>query len=393
MAGCQRRMRGRASRSAKLLPKCASACSRMGRPSHQVKFLVHFRVSTQKQTHGVASPRRGLVRGYPPAPKRVSDEEASRAAITISDDYDPLSDAALANSLETEEELPTGSRGRDREESPEGEERGRERRDGKAQGRDDRSRTRSPRRTDDTNGTAHKEKTTVVKCRGLPYSASERDVRDFFDGCVVERDGAWQPEIVFRVCALKMRRASCVASSRAGCTCVLVCVMLAVLRYSLDWIRSARLTHVGVGSGVVICKGRDGRPSGDCFVKFRETEDFEKALKRDRAQMQRRYIEVFASTDIDMESGKRTGELTVQRRHDEDPHYQGVVRMRGLPFSANPSDIQTFFRDLKIREGGVSMCMGRDGRPNGEVRSQSVLLLGLGVMYRAYSERMHGRVC
>ena len=117
----------------------------------------------------------------------------------------------------------------------------------------------------------------------------------------------------------------------------------------------------------MICRGRDGRPSGDCFVKFRETEDFAKALKRDRAQMQRRYVEVFASTNIDMASGKRSGEFSLQRQHDEDPHYQGVVRMRGLPFSANPSDIQSFFRDLEIREGGVHVCEGRDGRPNGEV--------------------------
>lgn len=117
----------------------------------------------------------------------------------------------------------------------------------------------------------------------------------------------------------------------------------------------------------MICRGRDGRPSGDCFVKFRETEDFEKALKRDRAQMQRRYVEVFASTNIDMASGKRSGEFSLQRQHNEDPHYQGVVRMRGLPFSANPSDIQAFFRDLEIREGGVHVCEGRDGRPNGEV--------------------------
>jgi hypothetical protein len=35
--------------------------------------------------------------------------------------------------------------------------------------------------------------------------------------------------------------------------------------------------------------GRDGRPSGDCFVRFRESVDMEKGLKKDRATMQRRY--------------------------------------------------------------------------------------------------------
>jgi hypothetical protein len=41
--------------------------------------------------------------------------------------------------------------------------------------------------------------------------------------------------------------------------------------------------------------------------------------------------------------------------------------MRGLPYRASQSDIQAFFRDLKIKEGGVHMCNGRDGRPTGEV--------------------------
>jgi len=39
--------------------------------------------------------------------------------------------------------------------------------------------------------------------------------------------------------------------------------------------------------------GRDGRPSGDCFVRFRESVDMEKGLKKDRATMQRRYHSFF----------------------------------------------------------------------------------------------------
>ena len=111
-------------------------------------------------------------------------------AITISDDYDPLNDAALANPYETREDEPSGRRGRDREDSPDGDDRGRDRRESKGQGLD-RSRSRSPRRADVANGSCQDSRsdTTVVKCRGLPYSASERDIRDFFEGCAIERDG------------------------------------------------------------------------------------------------------------------------------------------------------------------------------------------------------------
>ena len=113
------------------------------------------------------------------------------AAITISDDYDPLTDAALGNPNDTADDEPTARRGRDREDSPDGDDRGRDRREVKGGGHGDRSRSRSPRR-DAANGshaTATAGNTTVVKCRGLPYSASEKDIRDFFEGCVIERDG------------------------------------------------------------------------------------------------------------------------------------------------------------------------------------------------------------
>ena len=35
-----------------------------------------------------------------------------------------------------------------------------------------------------------------------------------------------------------------------------------------------------------------------------------------------RYIEVFASTEADLEASKRTGDSNVQRMNDDDPHYQ-----------------------------------------------------------------------
>ena len=47
-------------------------------------------------------------------------------------------------------------------------------------------------------------------------------------------------------------------------------------------------------------------------------------------------------------------------------NWLGVVRMRGLPFSASADDIRAFFKDLTIKPDGIVLCEGRDGRPNGE---------------------------
>ena len=71
----------------------------------------------------------------------------------------------------------------------------------------------------------------VVKCRGLPYSASDKDIREFFSDCQVLPDG------------------------------ILVC-----------------LTH-------------SGRPSGDAFVRLATAEDMQRAVKKDREKIDRRYVE------------------------------------------------------------------------------------------------------
>ena len=71
----------------------------------------------------------------------------------------------------------------------------------------------------------------VVKCRGLPYSASDKDIREFFSDCRVLPDG------------------------------VLIC-----------------LTH-------------SGRPSGDAFVCLATPEDMQRAVKKDREKIDRRYVE------------------------------------------------------------------------------------------------------
>jgi hypothetical protein len=71
----------------------------------------------------------------------------------------------------------------------------------------------------------------VVKCRGLPYSASDKDIREFFGDCRILPDG------------------------------VLIC-----------------LTH-------------SGRPSGDAFVRLATLEDMQRAVKKDREKIDRRYVE------------------------------------------------------------------------------------------------------
>jgi heterogeneous nuclear ribonucleoprotein F/H len=131
-----------------------------------------------------------------------------------------------------------------------------------------------------------------------------------------------------------------------------------------------------VPDGIVICLTHSGRPSGEAYVQLESQADVDLALKRDRERMDRRYVEVFGSSTSDLEAARSLLEVaqgvaskmreavSEVRRGPES--WRGVVRMRGLPFSARTDDIRNFFKDLSIRKDGIVLCEGRDGRPNGE---------------------------
>lgn len=83
----------------------------------------------------------------------------------------------------------------------------------------------------------------IIKCRGLPFSASKEQVADFFADSVLGLDPPPNPE------------------------------------------------------DVVIAMGPDGRPNGIAFVEFATSEVAEAALKKDRHLMGTRYIELFLVTE------------------------------------------------------------------------------------------------
>ena len=143
----------------------------------------------------------------------------------------------------------------------------------------------------------------VVRARGLPWSATEAEIKKFFG------DAA-------------------------------------------DAIRSVAFTY-----------NREGRPSGEVYVEFNSKTAFNKALGRDHANMGHRYIEVFASEKSEMEEvvGSR-GEDTGSFKDDSDP----VVRLRGLPYGCTKEEISNFFTGLEITPNGIVMPCDQSGRPSGE---------------------------
>eukprot|EP01105_Mastigella_eilhardi_P016705 TRINITY_DN3823_c0_g1_i1.p1 TRINITY_DN3823_c0_g1~~TRINITY_DN3823_c0_g1_i1.p1 ORF type:complete len:748 (-),score=199.36 TRINITY_DN3823_c0_g1_i1:112-2052(-) len=156
----------------------------------------------------------------------------------------------------------------------------------------------------------------VVKLRGLPYTATEKDIIEFFHPLAIHQ-----------------------------------------------------------GDGVHIVLNLHGRPSGEAFVEFLSEEDAVKALARHRQHLGRRYVEVFKASRAEMERALESkdpnvtsGMTVLGSLCDPGTDYQSqnILRMRGLPYSATVEDIQEFFRGFDLVPDGIHLICGRDGRSTGD---------------------------
>eukprot|EP00066_Takifugu_rubripes_P024971 XP_011614237.1 PREDICTED: G-rich sequence factor 1 isoform X2 [Takifugu rubripes] len=110
--------------------------------------------------------------------------------------------------------------------------------------------------------------------------------------------------------------------------------------------------------GIHFTLNKMGRPTGIAFIEMEDEEDVNKALEKHRQYLGPRYVEVYEVTESDAEAimEKATGSQA-----DD-----GVVRLRGLPFSSTKADIAQFFSDLDIVENGITIITDHAGRNSGE---------------------------
>lgn len=149
----------------------------------------------------------------------------------------------------------------------------------------------------------------VVRMRGLPWSANEGDIRTFFEGLPIQKDG------------------------------------------------------------IHITLNRDGRPSGEAYVVFETEADAKDALKKDKDKIGERWIDIFEATKgevYSMTGGGRQGDQSGVSFDTTDSAYTGVVRMRGLPFEATKAQIRTFFADINVKDSNIFIVTRPDGKASGE---------------------------
>ncbi|CAN9512647.1 unnamed protein product [Ophioblennius macclurei] len=110
--------------------------------------------------------------------------------------------------------------------------------------------------------------------------------------------------------------------------------------------------------GIHLTLDRRGRPSGQAFVEMEHEEDVSKALEKHRQYIGPRYVEVSEVTNQDAES--------ILRSAVQNPAEDGVVLLRGLPFTCSEDDISLFFSGLEVVEKGITMVTDSRGRRSGE---------------------------
>lgn len=139
---------------------------------------------------------------------------------------------------------------------------------------------------------------------------------------------------------------------------------------------------------------KEGRFSCDAFVVFALPVQVEFALRKNRQNIGRRYIEVFRSKkqeyykaiaeEIGSENQRpasrrdqsnapavRDNNDNSQQQEDrkndkDDVEHTGVLKLRGLPFSATKEDIIDFFGDYTLSEDSVVIVSRSDGRATGD---------------------------
>ncbi|KAL3344307.1 hypothetical protein AABB24_023638 [Solanum stoloniferum] len=127
---------------------------------------------------------------------------------------------------------------------------------------------------------------------------------------------------------------------------------------------------------------KDGRFSGEAFVVFAGHIQVDYALRRDRQNMGRRYVEVFSCKKQDYyqaiaaevkeggyESDYRASPPPRPKRtqNKDQMEYTEILKMRGLPYRCKKSDILKFFgKEFNLTDDKINITYRSDGKATGD---------------------------
>ncbi|XP_068947666.1 G-rich sequence factor 1 [Petaurus breviceps papuanus] len=107
--------------------------------------------------------------------------------------------------------------------------------------------------------------------------------------------------------------------------------------------------------GIHFLLNRDGKRRGDALVELESEQDVKKALEKHHLYMGQRYVEVYEINNEDVDALMKSLQAKSSPVVND-----GVVRLRGLPYSCNEKDIVDFFAGLTIVD--ITFVMDHRGR-------------------------------
>ncbi|XP_015423404.1 PREDICTED: G-rich sequence factor 1 [Myotis davidii] len=108
-------------------------------------------------------------------------------------------------------------------------------------------------------------------------------------------------------------------------------------------------------NGIHFLLNRDGKRRGDALIEMESEQDVQKALEKHRLYMGQRYVEVYEINNEDVDALMKSLQVKSSPVVND-----GVVRLRGLPYSCNEKDIIDFFAGLNIVD--ITFVMDYRGR-------------------------------
>ncbi|XP_039046979.1 heterogeneous nuclear ribonucleoprotein F-like, partial [Hibiscus syriacus] len=131
---------------------------------------------------------------------------------------------------------------------------------------------------------------------------------------------------------------------------------------------------------VFVIFDKNGKFSGEAFCVLGYPLQVDFALQKNIQNMGRRYVEVFrskrheyynaiANEVADARGGSPCRNGSRAKSSDEAKEtveHTGILRLRGLPFSAGKDDIIDFFKDFVLSEDAIHIVLNSERRPNGE---------------------------
>lgn len=132
----------------------------------------------------------------------------------------------------------------------------------------------------------------------------------------------------------------------------------------VQWFESEAGVDAATITNCKVTQNEDGRHSGEGFIAFNTQGSAEAAETMNRKDFpgSRRYVEIRRSDPGRMERGVSNS----GQRGPAGGQWDGIVKLRGLPFKSSVGDVEDFFSGLTWAQNGVFFPLNNQGESTGE---------------------------